>query len=510
MQRIEPQGAHIARWLGLGGRLAAALSMLACAPPKTVLGEAGTSTSDPVTTSPETSEVDTVEPTLTGTGDDTSVDPTCGVDLPCVTNKVDLLFVIDNSGTMAEEPLNLARNFPALIEALQALEDGNGQLVGADVQIMVTTTDFGNPACDPFHPPGYAPARGAPISDPCTERLERFTGLGSNPLVIPEACTEVCDPTAPARPTDHFIRFMGESHNVEGGSPADALACIGPQGIDGCGYEAPLEVMLQALSPFACWNAPERPECEDSGYETPFLREDAVLAIAIITDEADCSVSDYAIMNPSVFWEVPPGGGAAAASSALCWNAGVSCSEPDADGVHAECVASNHDINGAQGVPDDRAVLHPLSRYRNLLLEFRSRGKEVMMLGILGVPEVTAHAELPPHQPTAGGVFDIEYRLWRDPQLPDGDILPLEWDAGITAADKAFEFGIGPGCIGYDEATDLYTGQAIPPVRIRELCESLDESDRIRCCIESICGRDFTPALRCLSGLIQDAIVPVE
>jgi hypothetical protein len=38
-----------------------------------------------------------------------------------------------------------------------------------------------------------------------------------------------------------------------GDAAADALACIGPQGIDGCGMEAPLEAMLLALQPLNAW-----------------------------------------------------------------------------------------------------------------------------------------------------------------------------------------------------------------------------------------------------------------
>ena len=99
-----------------------------------------------------------------------------------------------------------------------------------------------------------------------------------------------------------------------------------------------------------------------------------------------------------------------------------------------------------------------------------------------------------------------------------GDILPDEWADGIDAADKTFEFGIGPGCTGYDADAGTYTGQAIPPVRIREVCESLDVADdpttpedetRVRCCIESICDNDFSPAIQCLGGLIQDVFTPV-
>jgi hypothetical protein len=248
--------------------------------------------------------------------------------------------------------------------------------------------------------------------------------------------------------------------------------------------------------------------CETEPYTAPFLREDAVLAIAIITDEADCSISQYSIMNPSPFWETPPGGTTPTASSALCWNAGVECSGPDGNGVYSDCVSVNKGESGELDVDEELAVLHPLSRYTNHLLNLRSQGREVVMLGILGVPEVTAYADEPPNLPVAGGVADLEYRQWRDPAFPAGDILPDEWTNGTRAVDKQFEFGIGPGCTGYDEVSGTYTGQAIPPVRVREVCESLNEGDEIRCCIESICGEDFTPALRCLTGLIQNAFVP--
>jgi len=92
----------------------------------------------------------------------------------------------------------------------------------------------------------------------------------------------------------------------------------------------------------------------------------------------------------------------------------------------------------------------------------------------------------------------------------------------INAAHKQWEFGIGPGCTGVTtvvdketgEESEVFTGQAIPPVRIREVCESLNETDedgntKTRCCIESICDDDFSPAVDCLTGIIQDAVTPV-
>jgi hypothetical protein len=420
-------------------------------------------------------------------------------DVGC-TDQIDLLFVIDNSGTMGQEQLNLARNFPLLIERLENLQDSAGNPVNPDVQIMVTTSDFGNPLCTQFEPEGYDPAEGAPISTPCTGRLGDFTDL-TGTVAVPEACTNVCPNDA--APSDPFITFSGGVSNVNDvpevdisgdGMPdsdvAQALACIGPQGINGCGYESQLESMMQALDPNATWNQGDK----------PFLRPNALLAIAIITDEADCSIKNYSIMDDETFQETNPSNNNKQASSAICWNAGVECTGPDASGTYSEC----HSRAGED--------MQPITRYTNYLIN-QLRGvekKEVVMLGILGVPEVTEHNAAAPFQPTAGGVLSLVYRDWAEGEYPTGDILPAEFASGTTAADKQFDFGIGPGCTGGD-AVSGFTGQAIPPVRIKEVCEELnidDTDEGIRCCIESICDDDFSAAIGCLTGIIGQALVP--
>lgn len=422
--------------------------------------------------------------------------PGCNADLECA-SKVDLLFVIDNSGTMGEEQLNLARNFGYLVERLETLEVG-GRPRPLDVNMMVTTSDFGNPACDAFREGG--PEKGAPVDTPCTDRLDRFRFEALDPPLFKEdVCTQAC--TTGAHPQDAFINFHTgtDATNVVGGDAAEALTCIGPQGVDGCGYEAPLESMLQALNEGACWNRPDPTGCEM--YDRPFLRPDALLAIVIVTDEADCSVKDYGIMNDGTWFEPNPNG-TPRATSAVCWNAGVECDPPDGSGSYPNCRSRTDDL------------LQPTSRYIDYLVGHLrdNRSKEVVMLGILGVPPVTAHADTPPFQPTAGGVFDLEYRDWRDGIHPDGDILPDDAAAGMDASSKQHEFGIGPGCTGEDPMGG-FTGQAIPPVRIKEVCEGLnftdgDGDEQVRCCIESICDTDFSAAINCLTGIIADVIPP--
>jgi hypothetical protein len=206
------------------------------------------------------------------------------------------------------------------------------------------------------------------------------------------------------------------------------------------------------------------------------------------------------VMDDETFQETNPSNNNKQASSAICWNAGVECTGPDASGVYSEC----HSRAGED--------MQPIERYTNYLINQLREvdNKEVVMLGILGVPEVTEHNTAAPFQPTAGGVLSLEYRDWRDGEYPTGDILPAEFASGTTAADKAFDFGIGPGCTGGD-AVSGFTGQAIPPVRIKEVCESLninDTDEGIRCCIESICDDDFSAAIGCLTGIIGQALVP--
>ncbi len=329
---------------------------------------------------------------------------------------IDILFVVDNSSGMGPMQLMLAREFPGLLERIQGLQGAGGGALDPSVNIMATTSDFGNPLCTAFQ--SHEPARGAPIATGCNSRIDYFTGLGVVPEVFSEACTEVCP--VDVEPTDPFIHFDAAGDNVPDVEPYDvdgdgtddppvarALACIGPQGIDGCGYESQLENMLQALNPAADWNTGN----------TPFLRPDAALAIVLLTNEADCSIQNYDIMTDAAYQEMDPGSGTPAASSALCWNAGVVCDSPGL-GVYSNCMSVD---NGLQ----------PTSRYINYLVDELSvnQGKEVLMLGIVGVPE--------------GGADELVIRDWREE-----DILPEEAMAGVTAEDKQFNFGIGPGCGG--------------------------------------------------------------
>jgi hypothetical protein len=509
MRKLDTLGMALAAW----GMSAAVI--VACTPDEPMVDETtgmtttGMTTTGMTTTGDETESVDEDSAGVLDVENPTGDTPLCQTDGSC--DLIDLVFIIDNSGTMGEEQLNLARNFQQLVDELENLTDPEGIPVNPNVNIMVTTTDFGHPLCTAFQKPDYLPRQGAPVYQGCNARIQRFTGLDPmDPVVIEEACTENCP--ADISPGNHFINFSSFGSNVPNDDVGAALSCIGPQGIDGCGYEAQLETMLQAINEGACWNNPDQDKCDEdpewADVTQGFLRKDAILGVVLITDEMDCSVqapvgySFFTDIANTIYWNVNPELEIPQATSAICFNSGVSCADDNGDGIYEGCTAT------------DSEVLHPVERYISYF-DYLTDGqnKEVVMLGILGVPEVVAHNPNAPFQPIAGGAVDLLYRNWIDFPYPAGDILPEEWDAERRAANKIFEFGdIGPGCTGTDD-TGAFTGQAIPPVRERQVCESLNYLDEetgdpvVRCCIESICDTDFSPAIRCLTGVISDAIV---
>lgn len=154
--------------------------------------------------------------------------------------RVDLLFVIDNSGSMGDEQSNLVNSVPSFISEIQTqLADADSYHVG-----VITTDEY-------EYNDGGCEAEGAMVI---------ATG-GS------DSSEGVCGPYA-----DGFS-YMTENDDLDVAFPCAALV-----GTDGDGDERPMQTMQAALAPDM--NGPGH--CNDG-----FLRDDALLVIVIITDEED-------------------------------------------------------------------------------------------------------------------------------------------------------------------------------------------------------------------------------
>ena len=177
-----------------------------------------------------------------GTGGDGAMDKGC--------EEVDLLFVIDNSGSMADEQVNLVSSFPGFITAIQdQLADTEGYHIG------VITSDL------------YAYNNGCQVE---------------GAMVISTGGTDssygICGPYAEGH------NYMTEMDNL-----TSTFSCAAQVGTAGDGNERPMQTMLAALAPGM--SAP-------GGCNEGFLRDDALLVIVIITDEEDDHEVDGCLQLP--------------------------------------------------------------------------------------------------------------------------------------------------------------------------------------------------------------------
>jgi hypothetical protein len=398
-----------------------------------------------------------------------------------VNKDVDVLFVIDNSGSMGEEQALLSAQFSKFLGVLEADD------VKANYRIGVTTTDNGSPYCGQT-----SPEAGKLQMSSCAGRTGEFVFNGVPPKdATAEACTDLCgfdeiktiptatefDPEEKPRPWLESIEGKSNLAEVGGQTPTtvEAFQCFGPQGIAGCGFESHLESMYKAFL-----RAQKEQETQYG-----FLRSNAILSIVIVTDEVDCSYNndwqeifdDESNGGKRTFWSDPD---AATPSSALCWNAGVVCT--GGPGLYDECHSSNKDVDGNVDVADSKAVLHPVGRYVDFVQQIEDQkqeitpDQEVLVALINGVP--------------------IGY---------DEGTAEITYSDAVNDAEQ-LDFGIGAGC---ENNATTPPSTARPPVREREFAEEFqvgtEESDRN---LYSICADDFSPALQDIANAIRDQLKP--
>jgi hypothetical protein len=386
-----------------------------------------------------------------------------GVDPPTEgIRKADILFVVDNSNSMAAYQATLARGVEALVEELES------DALRIDWRIGIATTD--NSAtrwCSdgPDVPEHLQP--GVLRATSCRSRSDEFVvGVGTASIDERDAaCLDACpldDLGLQPSPVEGDLLGNAVRPWIQGGPdtnvPADAsigdvLACAIPQGIRGCGFEVPLT---------AVWQAIDRAIHERDGDRAHgFVRSDAHLFVVIVTDEADCSTrpGPFSILEPTgdrAYWDEDW----TAPTSAVCWRAAVECT--GGPGTYDECHSVERDLLGAPTSDPEAQAMYPVDHVREILDEVAGQkdpGAGVFVTGILGVP--------------AGGA-PIPYA-----DVPD---------------DSQFQesFGIGPGCTGP-------RGSAVPPVRIRELSETYP----LGAPLGSICADDYADALRPITSLFR-------
>ena len=257
-------------------------------------------------------------------------------DIPVNLNRnIDILFVIDDSGSMADKQANLASNFPKFIDVLNTIQGGL-----PDVHIGVVSSDM-----------GVKPTQGnpAPNIPGCMQSGKNgVLQLGQAGGMIMNGDLFISDIKLPdmSRQTN----YTGQLNDVFG-----AMAKLGK---DGCGFEQHLHAMRRALEP------PANPG---------FVRPDAFLAVIFIADEDDCSAGSGSLfMND--------GGPLGPLQSFRCTRYGVTCTTGGAD----DAAMNNVGVKDGCSPNESSEQLASVSAFVDFLKAQKPDPNQVIVAGIIG------------------------------------------------------------------------------------------------------------------------------
>ncbi len=244
-------------------------------------------------------------------------------------SKVDMLFMVDNSGSMANKQVKLTQLLPRLVNVLTSGDRYWGQTPPAgitDKQRYFTAVKSLNLAVVDTNM-GGVPDDGLPEGSGVA--LDSCRGLGDDGVfqtstdVAVQGITAAYNNEFPGRkkgdvvlPPDPTCADIGatppyQNYDASMTHPtADELSksfgCVARVGVRGCPFEQSLEAPWKAVAPyngkgdlFKFLNGSKGHGGTDDD-QGSFVRDDAILAIMDVTDEEDCSITpDGTLLNSS-------------------------------------------------------------------------------------------------------------------------------------------------------------------------------------------------------------------
>jgi hypothetical protein len=367
---------------------------------------------------------------------------------------LDLLFMIDNSGSMGPKQEKMKQQFPKLIEALR--DRGDNTL--PDLRIAILDSDAGAGAstrCTAFGDKGVFQMRGAADCH-ANENARWLEFTNGQP-----------------------VNFTGQVSEVFG--------CLARNvGVAGCGYEHQLEVLQWAFY------------VNDNASQWDFLRPEAYLGIVILTDEDDCSAPPDSHMFDKVVL--------ADGTSLRCATRGHQCDGaqltfPASGAVsvpYASCRART-DETCATNETAEETTCNPLTSIATLadaVKRLKNGGEEadekILVAAIYGTPRA---------EDTATPTYKID--LAQDPSRP-ADPEAKVWDYWPICYDPDYL----PSKVGVTTAAEH---GATGGLRIDAFLNEFPTKNRRA---YSICESDFGPAMQgigdALTNLMGDLCVPFK
>jgi len=182
-------------------------------------------------------------------------------------DKVDFLFVVDNSVSMSDQQAALVASFPDFINTIQSTLSAT-----SDYHVMVVDTDA-ETRCSPA---------GCATPDVQAQQLciQPVGGYACNTTF--EACDNtlgagVVHPAGKGASNQPCDVYGGNRYAVEGDPDlAGTFGCMATVGLAGHPTERPMDAMVAALS---------EPLIQAGGCNEDFLRDDAILVITFMSDD---------------------------------------------------------------------------------------------------------------------------------------------------------------------------------------------------------------------------------
>jgi hypothetical protein len=181
--------------------------------------------------------------------------------------QLDMVFMIDNSPSMAPKQQKLKDNFPLLLKALQDPTNGNAL---PDLRVAIIDSDLGTGGAIPSGNCGPNASNGQSLyGDVGKFRMINTTAANPTPCGANPGA-QWLEYSATAGP----VNFTGDINQV--------FACLaGNLGTQGCGFEHQLQAFEFALTNL--W--------PDNTAQLAMLRPTAYLGLVFLSDEDDCSAA---------------------------------------------------------------------------------------------------------------------------------------------------------------------------------------------------------------------------
>jgi hypothetical protein len=204
----------------------------------------------------------------TDAGVDSGSDADSGTDTDCHYDGVDLLIMVDNSGSMTEEQALLGEGLYSLVRSMSDPSDGATYAAVDAMRVAVITSDMGV---------SYGDDAVVPDVSETPPSLQAYLNTGDNGRFQTDtpASVEIDGGSVPCPAID--APFVETTNDAPNDALATQAACLAQQGTAGCGWEQQLQAASVAL----------RREDQHS-----FLVDHHVLAVLVVSDEEDCSMAD--------------------------------------------------------------------------------------------------------------------------------------------------------------------------------------------------------------------------